>query len=416
MLLSHPRDDDLFEQVTAHQARLVDAGSRTISAARRALRKCYADADLHRQTGVLIDGAHTTVWFAYRDGRLSPAMPPTRWWDGRSVASASLRVSGQLTRANPEFRTLVGLPPTASGTEVLTDTVGPDLCNEFKRLARMLARTDEVTGAIEIRLPWGQRRPVEFHARRSAATGDYDVELRSVKDRDAALTRAATALGLGAASSGERKKLLGQAMRRELGPGEGLGAQGHGRWAVLVLAGIVRLLIRADGVEPTLAYASHGALLGSHLVPRDESVPIDMQALTPSVVIQLPAQQILELIQTEGPFTRAVVDHAQALVGSTVSELASRTSADLPQRLAREIALLSEVYPSRGLIPVTEQQLADGVGSIRESVGRTLGAFRRRGWIATTSHGLIVLDEGAMRRSAKTDLVPTASLVAGTVA
>ena len=151
-------------------------------------------------------------------------------------------------------------------------------------------------------------------------------------------------------------------------------------------------------------------------MPRDESVPIDIQALTPSVVIQLPAQRILELIQTEGPFTRAVVDHAQALVGSTVSELASRTSADLPQRLAREIALLSEVYPSRGLIPVTEQQLADGVGSIRESVGRTLGAFRRRGWIATTSHGLIVLDEGAMRRSAKTDLVPTASLVAGTVA
>ena len=111
MLLSHPRDDDLFEQIAAHQARLVDTGSRTLSAARRALRKCYADADLHRQTGVLIDGAHTTVWFAYRDGRLSPAMPPTRWWEGRSVASASLRVSGQLTRANPEFRTLVGATP-----------------------------------------------------------------------------------------------------------------------------------------------------------------------------------------------------------------------------------------------------------------------------------------------------------------
>ena len=344
MLLSHPRDDDLFEQVTAHKAKLVDAGSRTLSAARRTLRKCYADADLHRQAGVLIDGAHTTVWFAYRDGRLSPAMPPTRWWDGRSVASASLFVvSGQLTRANPEFRTLVGLPPTASGSEVLTDTVGPDLCNEFKRLARSLARTDEVTGADESPAAVGPATARgAFHARRSAATGDYDVDLRSVKDRDAALTRAADALGLGAASSGEPKKLLGQAMRRELGPGEGLGTQGHGRWAVLVLAGIVRLLIRADGVEPTLAYASHGALLGSHLVPRDESVPIDMQALTPSVVIQLPAQRTLELIQTEGPFTRAVVDHAQALVGSTVSELASRTSADLPQRLAREIALLSE--------------------------------------------------------------------------
>ena len=263
-------------------------------------------------------------------------------------------------------------------------------------------------------MPWGQRRPIEFHARWRGGTGDYRIEARTLDERDAALTRAAIALGLGAASSAERKKLLGQGTRHELGPGEGLGAQGHGHWAVLVLAGIVRLLVRADGVEPTLAYAGHGALLGSHLMPSDDSVPIDFQALTPSVVMQLPAQSILDLIQTEGPFTRSVVDHAQTLMGSTVSTLAARSSSDLPERLAREIVLLSELYPSRGLIPVTEQQLADGVGSIRKSVARTLGGFRRRGWVATTNHGLIVLDDDELRRSGRPGIVPVATLVAGT--
>ena len=46
---------------------------------------------------------------------------------------------------------------------------------------------------------------------------------------------------------------------------------------------------------------------------------------------------------------------------------------------------------------VTEQQLADSVGSIRESVSRAMGDFRRHGWVATTRYGLIPLDADALR-------------------
>jgi hypothetical protein len=63
------------------------------------------------------------------------------------------------------------------------------------------------------------------------------------------------------------------------------------------------------------------------------------------------------------------------------------------------------------LISVTEQQLADGVGSIRESVARSLGFFRRRGWIATTAYGLIMVDAAAVREYSSPDTVPAASLV-----
>jgi CRP-like cAMP-binding protein len=414
MLLAHPRDDDLFERIASRQVRLVDAGSRTVTVARRALRRCYRDADLHRQTAVVLDGSPTTMWFAYRDGRSSPAMPATRWWTGAAVASGSVRDTGHLMRANAQFRTLVGLPPTAAGEEAVSDRLGPDICTELRRVARSLAVTDEVAGALDLRLPWGQHRQIEFHARHRAATaGVFDLDLRSVQDRDAAVTRAATAIGLGAASEAEQSRVLRRATRRALAPGEGLGARTDERWAILVLAGIVRLLIRADAVEPTLAYAGHGALLGSHLVADDPLVPVDIQALTPSVVMELPPRMIRDLILREEAFTRAVMDQAQALLGSAVSTLAARTAADLPQRLARELLLLSEIHPGRGLIPVTEQQLADGVGSIRESVGRTLGGFRRKGWVATTSHGLIVLDDPALRGAARIGNVPSATLVAG---
>jgi CRP-like cAMP-binding protein len=192
-----------------------------------------------------------------------------------------------------------------------------------------------------------------------------------------------------------------------------LGLASHRAWAALVVLGIVRLFAHADGMEPTLAYAGPGALVGTHLVRAHDATPIDLQAVAPSVVMLLPPNRIRDLIRAEAPFANAVVDHAQTFVGSTVATLAARTGADLSQRLAREITLLAELFPAQGLIPVTEQQLADGVGSIRESVARTLGDFRRDGWVATTRHGLLVLDGGAVRRAAGPNAVYESALVLG---
>ena len=41
-------------------------------------------------------------------------------------------------------------------------------------------------------------------------------------------------------------------------------------------------------------------------------------------------------------------------------------------------------------------QLADGLGSIRESVARTIGDFRRHGWIITTRYGIVLRDREAV--------------------
>jgi CRP-like cAMP-binding protein len=82
-----------------------------------------------------------------------------------------------------------------------------------------------------------------------------------------------------------------------------------------------------------------------------------------------------------------------------VRSFAGRSATNLKQRLAREIMLLSDLQPEDKLVSVTEQQLADGVGSIRESIGRTIGDLRREGSIATTRHGLFVLDGAILRRA-----------------
>ena len=80
-----------------------------------------------------------------------------------------------------------------------------------------------------------------------------------------------------------------------------------------------------------------------------------------------------------------------------VQTYAMRSSADLGQRLAREVLMISELQDDVSLIAVTEQQLADGLGSIRESVARALAGLRNEGLVATTRYGLTALDLEALR-------------------
>lgn len=409
MLLANPPDDGLFADIAGHHVRVAEKASQAPGLARDAIRRCYPEADLYRQAGVLIEGQPTTVWFAYRDGRHAPNMPISQWWKSDTAPHATFRASGRLTDASPAFRSLVGMSSTLIDEGQLAASLGPDLSRELRRIARK-ATSSDLDGAVLIRLPRQQRRWVEFHSSRTGP-GRIQIELRSVEDRDAASIRAATGIGLAAASKMERRALVSRAARHDLAPGQGLGAAGQHAWAVLVVSGIVRLLVHADGMEPTVAYASHGALLWSHLGPAEDTTPMDLEAVTPSVVIRLSPRHIGALIDSDGPFARAVIEQSQALVSATVSTLAARNAASLPQRLARELTLLSTLHPGGGLISVTEQQLADGVGSIRESVARSLGLFRRRGWIATTAYGLIVIDPAAVREYSSPNTVPAASLV-----
>ena len=85
------------------------------------------------------------------------------------------------------------------------------------------------------------------------------------------------------------------------------------------------------------------------------------------------------------------------LLHEVVRLYAVRASGSLSQRLARELLLLADLHRDPLLVPVTEQQLADGIGSIRESVARALAELRRRAWVATTRHGLLILDEPSLR-------------------
>jgi CRP/FNR family transcriptional regulator len=231
--------------------------------------------------------------------------------------------------------------------------------------------------------------------------------MRSVAARDEAhLELAVQNSSLWTASSRGRKRVLETGARQDQKPGIRLQESVVGDpWAALVVAGIVRLYLSTDGHEPTLAYAGPGSLLGTHLTLADETVAIGAQSVTSCVVEKLSASRVRSLLDTSTSFTRAVSEEALGLLHAVTRLYAARSSLNLSQRLAREVCILQDLLPRQLVLPITDQQLAEGVGSIRESVGRSIAEFRKLGWIATTNHGPIVLDAPALRRHGMLDTV-----------
>jgi CRP/FNR family transcriptional regulator, cyclic AMP receptor protein len=404
-VVASPPIDRLFRRVADRQVRSVRLRGTTLRAARRALRLRYPGAELSRQRDVTFHGEPVELWFAYRDGRTEALATSGRWSDQKGWARIVIDASGRFARVDARSRRLLELPsgriPPLSLADLVSRELGQEICAAF----RSLASQPEFAGAVPVRLPNGKWLDIEF-AGKSDGPQRVAVSIRTFADRDEANDKEALAQSsLGSMPPVIQRELLRGSTRRKLAPGERLVAPlAEDSWVVLVTAGIVRLFIAADGFEPTILYGNAGSLFGSHAMVAPEPLLVGLQSVTPSVVLRLSARRVEELTGSNRAFGRAVSTNLQLQLQELVRAFAARPAASLRQRLAREIMRLSDLQPSDRLLSVTEQQLADGVGSIRESIGRSIGDLRREGCIATTRHGLLILDKTTLREAGRAGL------------
>jgi len=412
LVFSFPTDDRPFARAARIQIRAVRDGDAPLRIARRNLAAAYPDADLHRQRRVLIRRVPTEVWFAYREGWDRPLHQSGNWWESKGTARANVGPGGVLSGLNADARRLTSNEPAvpASVTIDLADVAKIESASPNPRAARSAPAPSDVaaldaapdppsmTSSAEIRWDGGRPIPIEYHLDIDATgNGRQRIAMRTFAQRDAARTqRALAGSSLAAFSRRRQEEIIRSATLRELIAGEHLPeAIRSDPWVALVIAGVVRVHVGTADVEPTLYYASRGALLGAHTAMA-QWFTIGLQAITPTSMLLLDPDVVRQLMATEPKFRHVVTEESLALLRHVIQLYVARSQGSLAQRLAREVVLLFHLEPAGSLVQVTEQQLAEGVGSMRESVGRTIAEFRRRGWIATTGHGIILLDPDAL--------------------
>lgn len=164
----------------------------------------------------------------------------------------------------------------------------------------------------------------------------------------------------------------------------------------LVVSGLLRAYVTAlDGRTLTVRYCRAGSLLGAvSLFSSPFSMPASVQAVTDAEVLAMSAPFVKKAVEQDVVVARALIDELSDRVMSFISEIPGSAFATVRQRVARHLLDLASASQTRSELRATisQQELADAVGSVREVVVRVLRELRQEGLVRTGNENITLLD------------------------
>jgi len=161
--------------------------------------------------------------------------------------------------------------------------------------------------------------------------------------------------------------------------------------------------VTRDGKELTLAYRTEGDFFGEPCLldggPREEMA----EAMDASVTVEVERELLDQALHTDGvaayKFARALILRRKDLE-TRVEQLIFK---DVGSKLAELLLTLGHehgIADERGLVvglKITHQEMANLIGSTRETVSLTLSQFKRKGLIQTEGRKVILADPEGLR-------------------
>lgn len=187
------------------------------------------------------------------------------------------------------------------------------------------------------------------------------------------------------------------ATRRHVPAGSTIRGEGTtGPHCELIVSGFIRAYVGApDGRSLTIRYLRPGALAGVvSLFTPQFSMPGSLQALIETELIVLRPETVQRLAAQDLSVAGALLGELGERVLSFVTEIPGSAFATVRQRVARHLLdLASERQHGTALVArISQQQLADAVGSVREVVVRALRELREAGIVETGPGGIRIVD------------------------
>jgi CRP/FNR family transcriptional regulator len=162
---------------------------------------------------------------------------------------------------------------------------------------------------------------------------------------------------------------------------------------IVVVSGVLRVFLSsADGRQVTFRYVRSGDVAGLALVIAGPA-PMSIQAMTGASVIALSVDMFRSLLASEPGVARACAEELTRQLYRALDDLSEQTFLPVRERVIRHLLDLATPQGGRHLVaPVSQQELADAVGSVREVVTRTLHQLREEGLIETSRDEVALLD------------------------
>jgi CRP/FNR family transcriptional regulator, cyclic AMP receptor protein len=184
-------------------------------------------------------------------------------------------------------------------------------------------------------------------------------------------------------------------------PGQTVYAEADVEGLAVVVGGLLRVYMHAsDGRQVTVRYARAGDLLG---VPSlvGGPAPVFVQTVTPAVVFLLDAARVKRMARSDASIAWEFAEESVRRLYDVLEELAGNVFASVRQRVVRHLLDLasSRPAPSSTLTAfVSQQDLANSVGSVREVVARVLAELRAERLVRTSPGRVEILDPVGLSR------------------
>jgi CRP-like cAMP-binding protein len=141
-----------------------------------------------------------------------------------------------------------------------------------------------------------------------------------------------------------------------------------------------------DGREKILEIFAEGAFIGEMALLDREPRSASMKTTSACVLLALSRQDFLGLLRENSEIAMGVIRELSRRLRETDEQVRALMFERVEQRTRRVLRRLArEPHPERPELvltgPVTHQQLADLVGTSRETVTRVLKALRDEGWL-----------------------------------
>jgi CRP/FNR family transcriptional regulator len=191
------------------------------------------------------------------------------------------------------------------------------------------------------------------------------------------------------------EKLLADGERADFPAGTTIYRSGARPQAALVVRGLIRVFLSSpEGRQVTIRYARPGDVLGIAVLvggPASTSV----QAVEPTSVLRISERTLTSAARRDSRVGWALAEELSRRLYGVLEQTAVNAFGSVRQRVAGHLLDLAsgEQRPHGRLVTrVSQQELADAVGSVREVVARTLRDLRIAGIVATESDSIVILD------------------------
>lgn len=198
-----------------------------------------------------------------------------------------------------------------------------------------------------------------------------------------------------------RARLLAHALELDVPRGGVVYRESDAPRCALVRSGLVRVFVRsAEGRQVTVRYARPGELLGVAAAVAGPS-PVTVQAMVDSTLLMFDAAALVEEGRRDARVAWAIAEELGQRLYDAIDQIVVNAFGSVPERVARH--LLDAATPGKQgqpIVAVTQQELADGVGSAREVIARVLRRFREEGLVRTRPGGVVLVRPEVMARIA----------------